>query len=256
MKAEGQTLSAATIWLRLAFVVLAVLGSVGCKPKIGEDCATSTDCSLSGDRLCDITQPGGYCTVFNCEPNQCPADSACVAFSEGTCSTASTRFRRTFCMRTCEDDDDCRGGNYRCLDFTRDPSRRIVDTNSSARICAVPSTTSAPFGGADGGVIDPPVCFPSDASFDVSRPETGPRQRDAPLDSDAREPADGDGSDDRGDASDEASAPDAAGDGDSSHGETGTDVASDSADDVEPDVEDVTTEPLGDATPDDASDGD
>ena len=158
-------------------------------------------------------------------------------------------------MRTCEDDDDCRGGSYRCLDLSRDPSRQVVDSNpSSSRVCAVPSPTAPP-DGVDGGLRDPPVCFPSDASFDVSRPETGPTRRDASFDSDAREPPDSDASDDRGDASGETGAPDARGEGDSSGVETGTDVA-DSADDMEPDAQDVTTEPLGDATPDDASDGD
>ena len=57
------------------------LGTFGCKPKIGEDCATSTDCSISGDRLCDVTQPGGYCTVFNCEPNTVPRPRRCASRS-------------------------------------------------------------------------------------------------------------------------------------------------------------------------------
>src|SRR5690242_18467125 len=47
--------------------------ATGCKPKIGDECKTSTDCSVTGDRLCDITQPSGYCTIFNCEePGSCP----------------------------------------------------------------------------------------------------------------------------------------------------------------------------------------
>jgi len=167
---------------RLVLVLGLVAGGMGCKPKVGEDCAISTDCSISGDRLCDVTQPGGYCTVFNCEPNQCPEEAACVAFNEGTCSAASVsaRFRRTFCMRTCEDNSDCRGGSYQCLDVSRDESRQIVDTNRpNQRICAVPSAsrTSQP--------LDPAVCFPSDASFDVSRPEAGPAARDADSDVDA-----------------------------------------------------------------------
>ncbi|MFW5740185.1 MAG: hypothetical protein ACOC1F_07450, partial [Myxococcota bacterium] len=53
---------------------------LGCNPKIGDDCTNSTDCSVSGDRLCDTTQPGGYCTVFNCEPDMCPEEAQCVAF--------------------------------------------------------------------------------------------------------------------------------------------------------------------------------
>jgi len=242
MKAEGQFFTAATIWLRLAFVLLGVLGTWGCKPKIGEDCATSTDCSISGDRLCDVTQPGGYCTVFNCEPNSCPTEAACVAFSEGTCSTASVsiRFRRTFCMRACEDDSDCRGG-YPCLDLSRDPSRRVVDTDSGKRVCAQPSTNSAP------PLIDPAVCFPSDASFDVSRPDTGPSPRDA------RETSAMDGPEAGGDGNGPEAGPDAADDaGDSNGVETGADAVVDAADEGETGSDDVASEPV-DVTSDDAN---
>jgi hypothetical protein len=235
MNAESTFSPAAAIWLRLLFVLLWVFGSVGCKPKIGEDCATSTDCSISGDRLCDETQPGGYCTVFNCEPNSCPVEAACVAFSEGTCSTAaaSTRFRRTFCMRECEDESDCRDG-YQCLDLSRDPSRRVVDSNAGKRICALASSNSAP------PVIDPAVCFPSDASFDVTRPDTGPRPRDA------RETSAMDGADDRAEVNgretggaDAADAPD-----DSNPVETGGDTVVDAADEGETGSDDAASEPV------------
>ena len=63
------------------FVVALAALSFGCAPQIGDECETSVDCSQGGERLCDITQPGGYCTVFNCEPNSCPEDeSLCVQF--------------------------------------------------------------------------------------------------------------------------------------------------------------------------------
>ena len=250
MKAEGQFFAAAAVWVRLVFVLLWVLGTWGCKPKIGEDCATSTDCSISGDRLCDVTQPGGYCTVFNCEPNTCPTEAACVAFSEGTCSTASssTRFRRTFCMRECEDDSDCRSG-YQCLDLSRDASRRVVDTNSVKRVCVLPPSNSAP------PIPDPPVCFPSDASFDVSRPETGPSPRDAPSEIDAPETSPPDGPDERGDVNGrEAGAPDATNDAaaDSNRIETGADAVDEPADDAETGSDDAASEP-DDVTPDDVN---
>ena len=226
MKAAGQRFSVrAIIWLRLALVLGSLWGGMGCKPKIGEDCATSVDCSISGDRLCDVTQPGGYCTVFNCEPNNCPAEAACVAFGEGTCSTlaVSIRFRRTFCMRTCEDDSDCRGGSYRCIDVSRDQARQIVDTNpSNRRICAVPASSSP---AANMDVPEPGVCFPSDASFDVSRPETGPVSRDAPAQADGAETSKTDVLD-------------------SSPGETGSDASDDALGDIANDtVDDAAEEP-------------
>jgi hypothetical protein len=64
----------------LLLCALAALAGA-CKPNIGDDCQISTDCSAAGDRLCDITAPGGYCTIFNCEPGTCPEDeSLCVEF--------------------------------------------------------------------------------------------------------------------------------------------------------------------------------
>ncbi len=141
-------------WGRPCAIVAFAL-AVGCSPKIGDKCSVSTDCSVQGDRLCDPTQPGGYCTVFNCEPDRCPADSVCVAFNEPSCSSPalSRRFQRTFCMATC---GDCRAG-YACT--PSDAYRQIVDQNPASRtFCAVPAS----------GVMPPPdhdpaVCSTADA---------------------------------------------------------------------------------------------
>src|SRR5262245_45717640 len=134
--------------------------ATGCSPKIGDKCSVSTDRSVQGDRLCDPSQPGGYCTVFNCEPNGCPDESVCVAFNEASCSSPalSRRFQRTFCMATCGSDGDCRAGHKR-LDTSTDPLRQVVDVNPSGRsICAVHDTTMQPI------TPDPAVCFSPDAS--------------------------------------------------------------------------------------------
>jgi hypothetical protein len=141
--------------------LFALSSLAGCSPKIGDDCTISTDCSIQGDRLCDPTQPGGYCTVFNCEPNRCPSEAVCVGFGEPSCSSAalSRRFLRTFCMLVCESNDDCRAG-YVCVDTATDPLRKVVDQDpQSLRVCAVPSSnspTSMPG-------MDPAICRAVDA---------------------------------------------------------------------------------------------
>ena len=106
----------------LLILVFSALG-VACQPKIGDDCQTSVDCSQGEERLCDITQPGGYCTIFNCEPDNCPEESACIAFGAKLstvpgCADGNdlSRLERTFCMVTCGSDKDCRGG-YVCADL-------------------------------------------------------------------------------------------------------------------------------------------
>ncbi len=161
-------------------------GAVGGAPKIGDKCSVSTDCSVQGDRLCDPTQPAGYCTIFNCEPNRCPDEAVCVAFNEPSCSSPalSRRFQRTFCMFVCESDGDCRA-DYKCLETTSDPARQVVDQNpQSRRICAVPS----PSGSMPMSMMpDPAVCARSDASTPTPEAggEAGPTEAGAEADSQA-----------------------------------------------------------------------
>ena len=135
-------------WLLLAALALAA----GCKPKIGDDCKISTDCSAAGDRLCDITAPGGYCTVYNCEPTTCPVDeSLCVEFGAQrspvdacTDHQSPSPYGRAFCMATCKDDSDCRSG-YECVDLSVQPnawSALLIDTDRGDRACVVPFTAA------------------------------------------------------------------------------------------------------------------
>jgi len=120
-------------WLgRLAFCLALAPALAGCAPQIGDKCTISTDCSQLGDRLCDITQPEGYCTIFNCEPDTCP-DSVCVAFDpklDPACGYTddgrSPRFERTFCLRPCDDDSDCRD-EYMCVNLLKDKDDRNAD---------------------------------------------------------------------------------------------------------------------------------
>lgn len=97
------------LWL-LASTFLAS-AAVGCAPRIGDGCASQTNCSINGDRVCDVTQPGGYCTVFDCSPDTCPDDAVCVRFEPDT-----PRLSRNVCMRRCNGDGDCRTDRgYRCV---------------------------------------------------------------------------------------------------------------------------------------------
>lgn len=149
-----------------ALLILAALAALalaaGCAPKIGDKCTVSTDCSATGDRLCDITEPGGYCTVFNCEPDSCPDDAACINFgatlsnlmepADGgsstqivpacTASQGNSPYQRSFCMASCEGDGDCRGG-YQCIE-PADVGGVKVDRNRSNKVCAVPRSGPPP----------------------------------------------------------------------------------------------------------------
>lgn len=93
---------------------LSVLGA-GCAPEIGDSCSTSTDCSIRGERICDIAQTGGYCTVRGCDPDTCPDGALCVEWRYEPPITAET-----WCMEKCGGNGGCRQNDgYRCV--------RVVD---------------------------------------------------------------------------------------------------------------------------------
>lgn len=124
-----------------------VLFVAGCAPEIGDACDTSTDCSQSGERLCDVSQQGGYCTVFDCEKGMCPEEATCVVFAASpsrvdACiqETGTSPSQRSFCMLACEVHSDCRvEDGYGCLDPTvaggesvDEPGRRVCMFNPVA----------------------------------------------------------------------------------------------------------------------------
>jgi len=134
--------------LKVFLVSVVALCAVACGHDIGDKCSTSVDCSQAGDRLCDITQPDGYCTIFNCEPDSCPEEAACVVFNAALSNAKAcedpnglSRFARSFCLFKCSSNDDCRKG-YECQDFSPDRHPNdwdalAVDTEGSGKVCVV-----------------------------------------------------------------------------------------------------------------------
>lgn len=70
-------------------LVALVAPSAGCKKKIGDACRRSTDCSLQGERICDLSHRvnssgfptpngSGECTIEGCGRGACPKEAACV----------------------------------------------------------------------------------------------------------------------------------------------------------------------------------
>jgi len=88
-------------------VILSALLNLRCAPEIGDECETSLDCDVQNNRVCDLTQPRGYCTLEGCEKGTCPEDSVCVMFRP-----EPERLSSTWCMASCDDNDDCRKGYY------------------------------------------------------------------------------------------------------------------------------------------------
>lgn len=75
---------------RCFFVAALALASGGCSANIGDSCFTNVDCSPFGDRFCDVSAPGGYCTLQGCDvilvngvpTDTCPVEGSCVRFFE------------------------------------------------------------------------------------------------------------------------------------------------------------------------------
>ncbi len=183
-------MSARSEWpVALACLLMPALGA--CQPKIGDDCHVSTDCGY-GSRICDITQPGGYCTLFNCEPGGCPDESICIAYhafpsvAQGCLDPqGSTRLARSFCMRRCTSRGDCRG-SYQCLDMnTADNpwgASVLEHGRVDGRVCMVPHS-----GASMPSDIQTGICQGTDGGFDALPP---PEEDDAQAPADALAPAD------------------------------------------------------------------
>lgn len=146
-------------------LLLVSLATVGCAPAIGDECETALDCSQSGTRICDRTQPAGYCTIDGCERGTCPEDSVCVKFRPG-----KERLAVTYCMATCEDNGDCRDDEgYRCTSTAEfGASEAEILGRANQQFCSIPPLMSLPFD--DAGTPD--AATPEDASTpDAAAPD-------------------------------------------------------------------------------------
>ena len=176
------------LWAALAVGVLGCTALAGCGAAIGDGCSDNVDCSTDGTRVCDLTQPGGYCTAVGCSARSCPDSAACVAFyagsflttpcnpltedavgvdvvpsddcnaeevclSSGRCALPAAAPR--YCMNPCKRDGACRG-RYACrspglfgAEAIRDPGR---PSRTPLRFCGQrpPIAADAGLGQRDG----------------------------------------------------------------------------------------------------------
>ena len=101
----------------LVTILLVGLLASACSKKIGDNCQTNIDCAQDGTRICDLSQPDGYCTVDGCDDSSCPSDSICVRFFDqkfptGLCpnaapGTAGECRANELCVDQCRTDELC-----------------------------------------------------------------------------------------------------------------------------------------------------
>jgi hypothetical protein len=125
-----------------------------CGRKIGDECKTQFDCNEEDDtKTCDISQPGGYCTIEGCDETSCPEEAVCVRFypaeefltdrcdsspcaahevclPSGLCAPRSSEHRR--CLLRCDNNGDCRdeyecrpSGRFSSMALTTQPGAQV-----------------------------------------------------------------------------------------------------------------------------------
>jgi hypothetical protein len=156
--------------LALAVASFAALGT-GCGRRVGDTCNISADCGSQGTRVCDTSQPEGYCTQYGCRAGSCIDDAVCVLFGATPpgCppeqSSATSRFGRSFCAKSCDSDDDCRAG-YRCRSGSDQPwYASVLDGTVPGGVSGARACLPAPLvGRAVTLPSDDPICRPPVAS--------------------------------------------------------------------------------------------
>ena len=138
--------------MRYVIIIVASLSLfpfvTGCIAEIGDECAGDVDCSQNMDRNCDTSQPGGYCLVVTCGPDECPEEAVCVEFTtpcpldmeEEDCQLIEPNRGRRFCLRHCRRNSHCRG-KYTCIE-PEDLSAIIIDFDTNkTKVCVPESDT-------------------------------------------------------------------------------------------------------------------
>jgi hypothetical protein len=108
-----------------------------CAPELGDSCKNATDCSIQGTRTCDKSQPGGYCTIANCDKGGCGSGGVCVRFRPD-----EPRVSSSYCMRSCSSTGDCDRDDYVCRSSTQLNEERgglrvaeVLDSHPDEKFC-------------------------------------------------------------------------------------------------------------------------
>ena len=150
-------------------LVLLAAGLGGCGRKVGDACRDNIDCNNEDiTRTCDLSQPGGYCTIDFCDESSCPGESVCVRFfpareflsaepscdpavatscdpqeicvaftDGGRCAPRSTEKRN--CVFKCDTSGDCRDG-YICRETGQGSTVALTGTPGATRKFCSPPT--------------------------------------------------------------------------------------------------------------------
>jgi hypothetical protein len=111
-------------------VGLAACGSDADSLGVGAQCKATTDCNTDLQEVCLTQFKGGYCGLAGCTHDVgCPADSACVAHSDG----------HNYCFRICADKAECNANRDPANEANCSSSVTFVDAAGARKACVPPS---------------------------------------------------------------------------------------------------------------------
>lgn len=76
-----------------------------CSGETGDSCSSDGDCDTS--LVCEESYPGGYCIAYDCDytdSSACSEEAQCTYFND---------INRSFCLKKCNSNSDCRS-DYSC----------------------------------------------------------------------------------------------------------------------------------------------
>lgn len=143
----------------LLLVALPAVFVSACGHEIGDSCGTNVDCASDGTRDCDLSQPGGYCTINGCDEESCPSESVCIrifpynyagaacqhdtdcpsdhlCLPDGLCVPRASE--RRYCEKKCGGDGDCRS-EYVCREAGIEGKPSMMSTYGSIALVAEPN---------------------------------------------------------------------------------------------------------------------
>jgi len=128
------------VFRSVAFLALLAFLAPACSKEIGDPCSTSVDCDQNNTRDCDLSQPGGYCTINGCDELSCPGEAVCIRIfpyeaprsactQDSDCSSVSLGVCQPDGFCGCSQDAECAGTGL-CL-----PDGICVPRASERRYC-------------------------------------------------------------------------------------------------------------------------
>lgn len=121
-----------------ALLVISMLCTLSCDDDgeadflgIGAECTATSACNTDDDQECLSQFAGGYCGSRDCASDlDCPADSGCVAHTDGV----------NYCFRTCTDKVECNAN--RSVENEANCSSNVTFTDGAMgrKACVPPSS--------------------------------------------------------------------------------------------------------------------